>query len=153
MLEPLWATETTPKEAKAAGWKRVGETEDGRPIWEESVVTVVDKVPLVVGGVQQYVKAGGEIVKEKLRNVTESVSRRFVEEKLPNGGKFKNYDFEPDPAEKARIEKRRRVLEVQSSLAEKLVERGLSVDALLDAVAGGSDEEPTPKRGRRPQAD
>lgn len=136
-LEPLIAADF-----KGQGCKRVGYTEDGRSIWEETVDLVVGKEPIVVGGVEQWVKVNGDLVKPKMRLIREKVTRRFVEEKTPDGGAFKNYNFEPDPEEAARIVRRKEVETVKQSLAEKLVERGLSVDDLLDAVS-------TPKRARK----
>lgn len=137
-LPPLWAPDTTPQDAKKAGWRLAGYTEDERmrPIWEETVDVLVGKAPLVVNGEPQFIKANGEVVKPRLRNIYEKQTRRFIEVKTRDGGKFKNYNFQPDPEEKARVARKRQIAEVQASLAEKLVERGLSVDALLDAVSG-----------------
>jgi hypothetical protein len=142
-LKPLYATP-----AKDPSATRVGELPDGTPIWEREFTQKVGEEPVVINGQPQWVMAGQTPVKPRMRAVMASVKRRYVEVVQPNGGVFRNFDFEPDPQEKARLERRQRVRETQEQLAEALVDNGLSVDALIGALKA----EDAPKRRAKADA-
>lgn len=150
-IEPLYCKDITRKEAERVGWKRVGEVDDGRPIWQETVEVTVGKEPIVINGETQWVMAGQQPIKPKLRRVVEMQTREFILEKQPNGGEFKNYHFRPDPDEAKRLERTRKVKDFQTQLAEKMVERDLSVDDLL-SVIGQDTDETKPRRTRKSAA-
>lgn len=139
-LEPLWGPVKPP-----AGSKKIGETDDGTPIWRLERPRVVGKRAVKINGVEQWVMAGQTPIKPRMENIVETETVEFVMVPQPNGGAFMNLNFRPDPEEIERMERRRRVADVTNSLAEKLVERGLSVDALLDAVAGTDGDKPRRK--------
>jgi hypothetical protein len=144
-IAPLYAPETTRAEASAAGWTKVGEIADGSPVYEADFEEKVGEEPVLVGGEPQWVMAGAERVKPKMRAVMQTIRRRFVEVRQPNGGKFLNFGFQPDPEELARLERRQKIADMQSALAEKMVDGDLSVDQLINVLKGAGS---APKRGK-----
>lgn len=143
-VEPLYAIP-----AKDPDARKVGELADGTPIWEKEFEEKVGEEPVVLNGQPQWVMAGQTPVKPRMRAVMQRVTKRYTEIVQPNGGIFKNFGFEPDPEERARLAHRAAIEETKQTLAEKLVERGISVDALLDAVTvSGSEDTPRTRKAR-----
>lgn len=125
----------------------VGQLPDSTPVYEMEFVEVVrneDGSPAkdpVKGpnGEPMWVKhpTTGEALYPKLRIRKARRKRKFVlniernERGVGTGQVTLNFNFEPDPAEKARLEKAAKVRDFQSDLATRAVEMGLTVDELL----------------------
>lgn len=153
--EPTKGVIVVPKPPRGA--KPTGEmTARGDPVWEHEIVMVardergvpVKDAVLDPKGEPRWRKhpTTGEALYpiEKVRR--ERRKRRFVlhiernERGVATGMITKNYNFEPDPAERDRLERAAAKRDFQDRFAEAAVARGLSVDQLLDQVLGAAPE-------------
>lgn len=140
--EPVKGVIRNPKAPE--GSRVIGSTDGGDVIYERDVQVLVGRRPLIRGGDEVWTKhpTTGEKLVQKMVNIYETKTETFTlnvernERGVATGDITKNVLFMGDPEEADRLAMAELVSETQSTLAKRLVEEGISVESLIEAVKG-----------------